>query len=160
MLIVPPDCELFLTSWLRQQLTSAGYSCTVGVREPDEATFPLATPHVTILDTGGGQQESLNTFGRSIGYTVIGGTRRNSQATRDLARYVYALVTSEELCLAPGSPFLAVDRTAGTVGPYNVADEADTTRVYMSIEYTVRGTRQEFPPNQQEEQPPAVGSGT
>lgn len=137
-LVLPADTELWLTSWLRKELKSRNYKVTVSNKEPPETTFPLKTPHVIIRDDGGTQRGPV-TFTRSIGITVLGGTRTDDAETMSLARLVYALVTSQRVVLADGSPITVVDFDASN-GVFHVADEANTTRAYMSVTYHLVGT--------------------
>lgn len=136
--VLPPDTELFLCTWLRSEANRLNLNIEVGNQEPETLTFPLTRPLVIVRDDGGPQSSPI-TYERTIGLTVLGGSRRDAQATMDLARTMYALATSTQACLAEGSPLVAIDHGASQP-PYRVADEADTTRAYMTIEATVQGT--------------------
>ena len=137
-LVVLPDVELFLTGWLRNALHKRGYTTVeVGHTEPADLAYPLQHPVIVVRDDGGPQTETV-TFDRSVGVTVLGGTRQDTKPTMDLARLTFALVTSMGVCLADGSPIAAVDKTSAR-GPYLVNDTADTCRAYMTIDYSLVG---------------------
>ena len=137
-LVVPPDMELFVCGWLREALTGRGWNVEVGNREPPDSKYPLARPLVVVRDDGGPQTEAV-TFDRSISVSVLGGTRGDSYETMRLAREAYALLASDRIALAEGSPIAAVDRASGTNGPYRVVEDPDTTAAYMSLTYRIVG---------------------
>lgn len=132
---MPPDVELFLTGWLRAALRKRGYGVEVDNKEPADLAFPLSQPLVVVRNDGGSQTEAV-TYEWSIGVTVLGGTRRDTKKTMDLARLVFALATSRAVCLADRSPLANVVQANG---PYLVNDTADTARAYMTIDYALVG---------------------
>lgn len=135
--ITPPDVSLWLCDYLRRQLTGLD-GLQVGIRVPDgyKGTHPL----IVIRDDGGAIL-GLGQFDRSVGVTVYGWTRSNSQPCMDLARRVMGLLTDQQL-ISPlgtdGSPVESVTED-GCNGPYATTDDRDTAAVYMTVEYTVTG---------------------
>ena len=65
--VIPPDLELFLTGWLRSNITDVA-GLQVGNRIPDgyDGSYPL----VVVRDDGGTQSADRVTFDRSIGVNV------------------------------------------------------------------------------------------
>lgn len=139
--VIPPDLELFLTGWLRSNITDVA-GLQVGNRIPDgyDGSYPL----VVVRDDGGTQSADRVTFDRSIGVNVLGWTRNDTKPCRDLAARVYGLLTGEPGILigfAEGSRICAVV-SDGCNGPYPVCEDAAWCRYYMTVEYSTAGIRQ------------------
>lgn len=140
--VLPPDLELWATRYARQTLTTRplpeGVTGPVDVsnKEPADGTFPAAL--VVFRDDGGGKT-SIITGVRSMGVSVLAGTRLNDAPARDLARLLFGVFTDESLPLLGGTdcPVAAI---TDSFGPYTVAEAQDRTRVYFSVEYIVVGT--------------------
>ena len=132
---LPPDVELFLTSWLRAALKRRGVDVEVDNKEPADLSFPLTRPLIVVRNDGGPKTSDV-TFEWTVGITVLGGTRQDTKPTMDLARLTFALCSSVSVCLAEGSPLAAV---AQKNGPYLVNDSADTARAYMTFDYDLTG---------------------
>lgn len=134
---IPPDLELFLCGWLKERLTDVD-GLQVGNRPPE--SYRGQHPLIVIRDDGGAML-GLGRFDRSVGVTVYGWTRSNSQPCMDLARRVMGLLTDQQLISplgTPGSPVESVTED-GCNGPYATTDDLDTAAVYMTVEYTVTG---------------------
>lgn len=136
--VLPPDLEAWLVSHVRDELTAAGHDVEVDNKEPDELSTPLEVPLVVIRDDSGDKASAVS-FTRQVGVSVLAGTRQNDTAARDLSRLVYAIVTEDEIALAPGSPIAAVILDDCN-GPYSVADDHDVARRYLTAGYSVVGT--------------------
>lgn len=136
--VLPPDVEPWLVSYVRDELAAAGHDVEVDAKEPDDLATPLQTPLVVIRDDSG-PMESVVTFSRQVGISVLAGTRQNDTSARDLSRLVFAIVTADEIALAPGSPIASVDHTSCN-GPYAVADDHDVARRYLTVAYTAVGS--------------------
>ena len=144
MRVLPPDVELFLTGYIRSQLTAAGVVASVGNREPsfggtNPTKVPLVKPIVVVRDDSGAAGELRATFDRSIGVSVLAGAKSDVKPANDLARLVYAILTDPDIIEADGSPVAAIDYD-GCNGPYAVTEEIDVARRYMTVEYTVVGS--------------------
>ena len=106
--VIPPDLELFLTGWLRSNITDIP-GLQVGNRIPDD--YDGSYPLVVVRDDGGTQSADRVTFDRAIGVNVLGWTRNDTKPCRDLAARVYGVLTSEPGILigfAEGSRICAV----------------------------------------------------
>ena len=136
-LVVAPDLELWLTTYLREVLTVEGLDVQVSNKEPPDLSLPLTRPVVVIRDDSGSRLSHV-TFDRSIGVSVLAGTRMNDKLANDLARIVTAILTDDEIITAQGSPIAAVD-WSGCNGPYPVADDLDVARRYATAAYVVVG---------------------
>ena len=136
-LVVAPDLELWLTTYLREVLTVEGLDVQVSNKEPPDLSLPLTRPVVVIRDDSGSRLSHV-TFDRSIGVSVLAGTRMNDKPANDLARIVTAILTDDEIITAQGSPIASVD-WSGCNGPYPVADDLDVARRYATAAYVVVG---------------------
>lgn len=136
--VTAPDLELWLTGYLRGVLAGEGLSVQVSNKEPADLKLPLARPLVVVRDDSG-PRESAVTFDRSVGVSVVAGTRRNDKPAGDLARLVVAVLTDEVIVTAPGSPIASIEWD-GCNGPYSVDEQLDVTRMYATVEYVVVGS--------------------
>jgi hypothetical protein len=136
MIYLPPDMELWLCTWLRSQIADA----RITNKEPSDLTTPLAKPVIIIRDDGGTQLD-MKRFDRSLGVSVLAGSKTADKPANDLARLVYAHLTCYDVIRPVGSPIAAVVES-GCNGPYAVADDHDYARRYLTVEYTVVGTIQ------------------
>lgn len=136
--VLPPDVEAWLVTYLRSELATAGRPVEVGNKEPADLQVPLTRPLVVVRDDAGPKSSPV-TFDRSVGVSVLGGSRSDDYSTKDLARLVFAILTEDAICQAPASPFAAVSWD-GCNGPYTVPEDHDVTRCYMTVEYTAVGT--------------------
>ncbi|MEE8738291.1 MAG: hypothetical protein SOI66_05205 [Bifidobacterium sp.] len=136
MIYLPPDLELWLTTWLRARL----HDVRVTNKEPTDLTMPLACPLVVIRDDGGPQLD-LRTFDRSIGVTILAGSKTSDKPANDLARLVYAHLTGPDIIADPTSPICDIT-DPGCNGPTAVTDDHDYARRYLTTEYTVTGSIQ------------------
>jgi hypothetical protein len=126
------------TDYVRTTVRGEGIDVEVGDTEPDDLQLPLARPLVVIRDDSGPRQD-WTTFGRTLGVTVLGGTKQDDQAVGDLARLVAAILFDPDIVLAEGSQIASV-LFDGCNGPYNVPDELDVARKYMTAQYVVSGS--------------------
>ena len=135
--VVAPDLELWVTTYLRGVLTGQGLSVQVSNKEPADLTVPLSRPLVVVRDDSGVRLSQV-TFDRSLGVSVLEGTRMNDRPANDLARLVQAVLTDDAIITAPGSPVAAV-QWSGCNGPYPVVDDLDVARRYSTVQYTIVG---------------------
>lgn len=136
--VTPPDMELFLTGYLRGCLRDRGMPIQVSNKEPDSLKLPLSKPLIVVRDDGG-LQESRISYQANIGVSVLAGTRKNDRPANDLARIVYAILTSPEIVSASDSPITVVD-IEGCTRPIPVVEELDVSRRYMTLTYGAVGT--------------------
>ena len=136
-LVVAPDLELWVTQYLRGVLVERGLSVQVSNKEPANLGLPLTRPLVVVRDDSGVRLSQV-TFDRSLGVSVLAGTRMNDRPANDLARLVQAVLTDDVIVGAEGSPVAAV-QWSGCNGPYPVADELDVARRYSTVQYTIVG---------------------
>lgn len=133
---LPPDIEDFLTGWLRGRIPDI----SVGNKEPQKLHTPLERPVVVVRDDSG-TRTGLVTWDRSVGVSVLAGSKSYDKPANDLARLVYAHLTDDAITDSPGSPIAAII-DEGCTGPYAVQDDQDVARRYMTIEYSVTGEQQ------------------
>ena len=118
-LILPPDMEAFLCTYLRDHITDVD-GLQVGSKKPPD--YQGAYPLVTVRDDGG-NADGLGNFDRSIGVNVYGWSRQAEKPCKDLAN---------------DSPVIGVDDSACN-GPYPVSDDSDTAHYYLIVEYSTVG---------------------
>lgn len=138
MRVTPPDLELWLTGYVRSQAAESGHNVTVSNKEPSTLSLPLSRPLIVIRDDSGSRLSHV-TFDRSIGASVLAGSKQNDKPANDLARWLASVLFDEGIALVPDSPIAAVD-WSGCNGPYPVADELDVARRYMTAQYIAGGS--------------------
>ena len=134
--LLPPDLEAWLCGFVRDVvLPGAGLDAAVSNKEPADGVFPAA---LVVIRDDSGPRASIVTQTRSVGVSVLAGTRLLDAPAIDLARPVFAALTDEALPVVGGRscPIAAV---TGFYGPYRVAEPQDRTRVYFTAEYAVVG---------------------
>ena len=136
--VTAPDLELWLTGYVRGVLAAEGVTAQVSNKEPGDLVLPLAKPLVVIRDDSGVRLSHV-TYDRSVGVSVLAGTRTNDKPAGDLARLVLAILTDDAIVEAVGSPVAAVEWD-GCNGPYPVVEELDVARRYGTVQYTVVGS--------------------
>lgn len=140
----PPDLEAWATGYTRallasRELASIDDLTTVEVSNKwpgIDVPFPDAA---VIFRDDGGPKTSIVTWTRSLGVSVLAGTRHYDEPARDLAWMLFGALTDESLPLigGPGCPITAVDDTSG---PYPVTESQDRTLIYFTVTYAVFGT--------------------
>lgn len=138
MRVTPPDLELWLTGYVRSLAASEDVQATVTNKEPTSLSTPLVRPLIVIRDDSGPRLSQV-TFDRSIGFSVLAGTRMNDQPANDLARWLAGVLFDLDLPLVDGSPIASVD-VDGCLGPYAVTEQLDVARRYGTAQYTVVGS--------------------
>lgn len=136
--VTAPDLELWLTGYIRGVLAAEGVTAQVSNKEPGDLVLPLAKPLVVIRDDSGVRLSHV-TYDRSVGASVLAGTRTNDKLAGDLARLVMAILTDDAIVEAVGSPVAAIEWD-GCNGPYPVNEEMDVARRYGTVQYTVVGS--------------------
>ena len=126
-----PDVEAWLCAYLAVRFPD----CEVGNREPDDLRLPLAEPLIVVRDDGGGGLEAP-TLDSSVGVSVLGGSLGNPGVVPTLARQVAAVLHSDAIAVAEGSPIAAVGRD-GCFGPVEATDQLDVSRRYVVAQYVI-----------------------
>ena len=134
--VLPPDLELFLTGYLRDRAAERGAVVRVGNKEPSDLTTD--SPDQIVVRDDSGARESAVSFDRSVGVSVLAGTRAYDLPANMLARETVADLTDDAILTWPGSPVAAI-RWDGCNGPYAVPEAADKARRYMTVQYAVLG---------------------
>lgn len=135
--VAPPDIELFLTGYLRERATARGASVDVGNKEPTD--LDLDSPDQIVVRDDGGPRLDWTSFERSVGVSVLAGTRQHDWPANELAREVFTDLTDEAILTWPGSPIASIEWD-GCNGPYAVTEQADKARRYMTVQFTVIGS--------------------
>ena len=138
MRVIPPDMEAWLTGYVRAAAQHDEVTVDVTNKEPPGLTVKPTKPLIVIRDDSG-PQTGPTTFQRSIGASVLAGTRLDDKPVNDLARWLAALLFDQDLPLVDGSPIAAVIM-GGCNGPYSVAEQADIARRYLTAQYIVTGS--------------------
>jgi hypothetical protein len=137
-MITPPDMELWATKYIRSCLSSLGYDVEVSNKEPEDLSAADMTRPLVVIRDDSGAQESAVTYDRSLGVSVLWGSRQDDKTTGDIARLVMAIMADDGIAEAAGSPVASVERD-GCNGPYSVTEQQDLHRKYMTVEYTIVG---------------------
>lgn len=149
-LVIDSDLELFLTGWYRTALAgadaaalaarvgaSAGLLTGVEVdnKEPSTGTFPAK---LLVIRDDGGPSTSAVTGERSVGFTVLAGSKLAPKDANDLIRIVLALVVLIPAPDAPGqSPRNPVSAVLERNGPFPVVEEQDRARRFATVVFAV-----------------------
>jgi hypothetical protein len=136
--VTPPDLEDWFVRHVRAQAQLDGIDAEVGNKEPVSLRLPLARPLIVIRDDSGPRLD-WTTFDRSIGATVLAGSRQNDKPANDVARWLAAVLLDDALPLVLGSPIASVEWD-GSNGPYAVPESLDVARRYMTAQYVVSGS--------------------
>lgn len=139
--LTPPDMMLWLTKYVREvaqtEIPFVG-GIDVTNKEPDTLELPLTRPLIVIRDDSGPQLD-LTTYDRSIGASVLWGTKTDDQPCANLARWLAGLLFDTGIVLVVGSPIASVTMD-GCNGPYAVTENIDVARQYLTAEYVVTGS--------------------
>lgn len=136
--VTPPDLEVFLTGYLRARAAvRGGVVPKVGNKEPYDLV--IGSPDQIVVRDDSGPRESAVTFDRSVGVSVLAGTKAHDKPANDLAREVFADLTDDAILTWAGSPIASIEWD-GCNGPYAVPEQLDKARRYMTVQYTVIGS--------------------
>jgi hypothetical protein len=136
--VTPPDLELWLTSYVRSCAAADRLDAELGNKEHATLQLPLTRPLIIIRDDSGARLSHV-TFDRSIGASVLAGSRLNDKPANDVARWLAGVLFDVDLPLVEGSPIAAVDLD-GSNGPYAVTETLDVARRYLTAQYVVSGS--------------------
>lgn len=138
MRVTPPRVGSWMIAHVRAQVRAAGINAQVGPREPDDLGLPLTRPMVVIRDDSGARLD-WTTFDRSLGATILAGTKSNGSEADDVAELVAAIMFDTDLPLETGSPIASVV-LSGCNGPYPVNEQLDVARRYLTAQYVAVGS--------------------
>lgn len=136
--VTAPDLEMWLVNYVRAMLKAEGDDVQVGNKEPTSLSVPLAKPLVVVRDDSGSRRSHVS-FDRSVGVSVLAGSRMNDLPANTLARKVMAILSDDAIVEASGSPIAFVEWD-GCNGPYPVTEGLDVARRYLTVQYTVVGS--------------------
>lgn len=136
--VVAPDLELWLANHLRTVVGDEYGPVQVSNKEPASLKLPLQRPLIVIRDDSGPRLSHV-TFDRSLGVSVLAGTKQADKPANDLARLVMAVLMDEEIIHAPESPIASI-QWSGCNGPYPVQDALDVARRYLTVQYHIVGS--------------------
>jgi len=132
--IIHTNLELFLTSWFRAALEARPEPVTDDVEVDRVEREPLPEKLVVIRDDGGPDDWFL-TGERSVGVSVLAGTRENPDPAKVIAAICSALAWTIP-STDPGNPVSAV---LGVTSPVMVPESAERARVYLVLNLAVVG---------------------
>ena len=138
--VLPPDLARWLIDYIRDvvlpSIGDLGIDVEVSNKEPAEGEFPAA---LIVVRDDGGPRTSVVSSTRSVGISVLAGTRLYDAPAIDLAAQIMAAVTAYDLPIIGGAacPIVAV---TDFNGPYSVSETEDRTRMYFTAEYVVVGS--------------------
>jgi len=138
-LVAHSDLEQFLVGWYRAALAALAVThpvcdgVTVSNREPSSGPFPTK---LLVIRNDGGPDTSLLTADRTVGLSVLAGTRENPKDAVDLALIVHAL-RNQIPAVAQGNPIAAVLESNG---PYAVPEAQPRARQYLTLTFSVVAT--------------------
>ncbi|MCC4250711.1 hypothetical protein [Microbacterium testaceum] len=138
MRVTPPDVVLFLTGYVRELAAAEGIDVKVTNKEPADLAIPLPTPLIVLRDDGGSRMD-WTTFDRSVGASVLAGSKRYDKPAVELARWLAGVLFDDALPLIEGSPIASVVFD-GCNGPTDAAEVLDVTRLYLTAQYVAIGS--------------------
>jgi hypothetical protein len=136
--VTPPDVELWLIEHVRAVAADEGKNVDVMAVEPDRLELELARPLIVIRDDSGSRLDHT-TFDRSVGASVLGGSKNDPEDVITLSRWLAGVLFDLDLPLTDGCPIAAVVPD-GCNGPYAVAESLDVARRYLTAQYVVTGS--------------------
>lgn len=132
--VIVDDLELFLTGWYRARIAARPEPICQGVAV-NRVEPPTLPAKLVVIRDDGGADTSLLTGERSVGVSILAGTKANPKDAKDLAAIVYALRTQIP-AVEEGNPVSALlDSTA----PVMVAESQERARVYFTLTLAVAG---------------------
>lgn len=135
-LVIHDDLELFLTAWYRMRLGARPEAFLDGLEvdrvEPSTGTFP---GRLIVIRDDGGPSTSLLTGERSVGVSVLAGTKADPQDAKDIARLAHAL-SSQIPSADPANP---VSNVVDSTSPVLVPESQPHARAYFTLTLAVAG---------------------
>lgn len=134
--IIHDDLELWLTGWLRAQLSVRPEPVCAGVTVNNKEPSGTLPPKLVVVRYDGSSVEELHVDSAAVGITVYAGTKALPKDANDLARIIRALV-GDSARVEPGNPVAAV--TASN-GPIPIPNEGPHAVRYLTFELAVVGS--------------------
>lgn len=136
-LVVHDDLELFLCSWYRGRILARPEPLCAGVQvdrvEPSPGqAFPAK---LIVIRDDGGPETSILTGERSVGVSILAGTKANPKDAKDLANIAYALRSQ----IPSGDPSNPVAAVLDSTSPVMVPEAQERARVYFTLTLAVAG---------------------
>lgn len=136
-LVVHDDLELFLTSWYRARILSRPepVCADTEVDRVEPSPGPDFPKKLIVIRDDGGPETSILTGERSVGVSILAGTKANPKDAKELANIVYAL-RSQIPSSDPANPVAAV---LDSTSPVMVPEAQERARVYFTLTLAVAG---------------------
>jgi len=140
--VIHSDLELWLTKFIRSELTKRSEPFTDGVfvsnsewvKPPDGGTRP---ERQIIVRDDSGPKLSVVSKECQVGISVLAGTKEMPKESKDLALLLMAI--------CEGAPGIEKDNPVAAVtdanGPYSVLEDSSYARFYFTITFIVSGQR-------------------
>lgn len=133
-LVIHDDLELFLTTWYRARMLARSEAVCAGL-EVDRVEFHPLPAKLMVIRDDGGPETSLLTGERSVGVSILAGTRQNPKDAKDLANIAYAMRSQ----IPSGDPANPVAAVLGSTSPVMVPEAQERARVYFTLTLAVAG---------------------
>lgn len=135
--VVHDDLELFLTAWYRVAVAARPETVCHDVQvdrvEPSPGQeFPAK---LIVIRDDSGPETSFLTGERSVGVSILAGTKANPKDAKDLANIVYALRSQ----IPSGDPSNPVAAVIDSTSPVMVPESQERARVYFTLTLAVAG---------------------
>lgn len=128
--VTPPDLELWLANIGRNEFPGVDFD-----NKFPEGEWPEL---LVVVRDDSGPKTSPVSFQRTVGFTVVGGTRTNDKPVNDLARELIAFYSDPNLAYLEG-PIAAINDD-DVRGPMKVRETQDRARSYFTVGYSVVGS--------------------
>jgi hypothetical protein len=132
-LLIHQDLVEFLVTWYRAWLNARTEPICQNVTVTDKEPSGPFTEKLLVIRDDGGPETSILTGERSVGLSVLAGTKDNPKHAMDLARFVHAA----RLQLPFTDPANPVAALLGSNGPYLVAESQPVARAYLTLDLAV-----------------------
>jgi hypothetical protein len=131
------NLNLFLTGWYRRELAARteAYCADVEVDTKEPGPNDPFPERLLVIRWDGSSRTSVVSAEASVGLSVLAGSKTNPKDATDLALMVLAL--AEKLpAVEEGNP---VTDLRGSTGPFDIAEQQDRARRYLTITLGVVG---------------------
>jgi hypothetical protein len=135
--VIHVDLQAFLIPWLAAELEARpeAVSRDVSVRDTEPLAGRPVPKRMVIIRDDSGPTRSAVTAERSIGISVLAGTKESPEDAVDLALIVNAIISDVARAEA-GNPVASVDEQTG---PFSVEEDLPLARRYSTATLTVVG---------------------
>lgn len=133
-LVVHGDLEAFLVSWYRSRILARPEPVCAGVQVDRVEFGPLPSKLIVVRDDGG-PETSFLTGERSVGVSILAGSKANPKDAKDLANIAYTLRSQ----IASTDPANPVSALLDSTSPVMVPEAQERARVYFTLTLAVAG---------------------